>query len=150
MSDQSNGAPQVDRSAWPDLTGKLYYTIGDVSDLTGVKPHVLRYWETEFPSLKPRKDRGGSRRYRKRDIEEILTIRALLYEEGYRIAGAKQVLDQRRRQPDAAAAPAAGQLAMAFDQLDRAEQLAEIRRDLAEILDVLRAERPARAREAAE
>jgi DNA-binding transcriptional MerR regulator len=125
----------------PDLSGKLYYTIGEVSELTEVKPHVLRYWESEFPSLRPRKDRSGSRRYRRRDIEEILTIKSLLYEEGYRIAGARQVLDQRRK-PQTAETDAK-QLALSFEQLDRAEQMAQIRRELAEVLELLQDSAPA-------
>ena len=123
----------------PDLSGKLYFTIGEVSDLTEVKPHVLRYWESEFPSLRPRKDRGGSRRYRRRDIEEIQTIKTLLYEEGYRIAGARQVLEQRR-QPGAEKA-ATEQLAISFGQLDHAEQLAQVRQELAEVMALLRDDR---------
>jgi DNA-binding transcriptional MerR regulator len=120
----------------PDLSTKLYYTIGEVSELTEVKPHVLRYWESEFPSLRPRKDRGGSRRYRRQDIEEILVIKSLLYEEGYRIAGARQVLEQRRRPEEAA--KDAQQLAMAFEQLDHAEQLQQIRLELRAVMELLR------------
>ncbi|HOX26357.1 MAG TPA: MerR family transcriptional regulator [Candidatus Krumholzibacteria bacterium] len=128
----------------PDLSGKLYYTISEVSDLTGVKAHVLRYWESEFPSLRPRKDRGGSRRYRQRDIEEILAIRSLLYQEGYRIAGARKLLAQRRREATEAV-PESAQLAIAFDQLEPAEQVAFLRRELAEVLDLAREEPPKKA-----
>ena len=124
----------------PDLSGKLYYTIGEVSELTGVKAHVLRYWESEFPHLRPKKGRGGSRRYRKRDIEEIVAIRSLLYDQGYRIAGAKQVLEQRRR--GAAEKPSTEQLAMAFDQLDPSEKIAQIRHELTEVLEILREAAP--------
>ena len=136
----------------PDLSEKLYYTIGEVSELTEVKPHVLRYWESEFSSLRPRKDRGGSRRYRRRDIEEIQNIKSLLYEEGYRIAGARQVLEQRR-QPEAGKT-GSKQLAMSFDQLDPAEQLDQVRQELAEVLALLRDDgaggggKPKRARKA--
>ena len=138
----TRGSQPSQRSGPPDLSGKLYYTIGEVSELTEIKPHVLRYWESEFPSLRPRKDRGGSRRYRKGDIEEILTIKSLLYEEGYRIAGAKQVLEQRRKPQ--AAEKATRQLAMSFEQLDRGEQLAQIRRELAEVLELLQDAAPAK------
>ena len=70
--------------------GKLYYKIREVGKIAGVKAHVLRFWETEFPALSPRKGRNGQRIYRPRDIELILKIRKLLYEEGYTIAGARK------------------------------------------------------------
>lgn len=79
---------------------KLYYSIGDVSELVGVKAHVLRYWETQFPALKPRKNRAGNRTYRVGDIKCILAIRKLLYEKGYTIAGAKQKLKESNNNPD--------------------------------------------------
>ncbi|MEN3038079.1 MAG: MerR family transcriptional regulator [Candidatus Kryptonium sp.] len=72
---------------------RLYYSIGEVSKLTGLERHVLRYWEKEFDLLKPAKNRGGNRIYTNRDIKIILMIKRLLYEEGYTIAGAKKVLD---------------------------------------------------------
>ena len=127
----------------PDLTDKLYYTIGEVSELTGVKPHVLRYWESEFPSLRPRKGRGGGRRYRRADIEQILTIRDLLWERGFRIAGARKHLEEMRRGGSPPAPPAA-QMQFSFDSLDRAEQIAHIRHELEEIRDLLRRGREAR------
>ncbi|RMH59499.1 MAG: MerR family transcriptional regulator [Candidatus Hydrogenedentota bacterium] len=71
---------------------KLYFTIGEVARILGLKPHVLRYWEEEFPSLNPRKDDAGRRVYRRRDIEEIIRIRELLYERKFTIAGARRVL----------------------------------------------------------
>jgi len=121
----------------PDLTSKLYYTIGEVSELTDVKPHVLRYWESEFPTLRPRKGRGGSRRYRRADIEQVLAIRSLLYDQGFRIAGARKLLDEQRRQvAEAATEPA--QLQIGFGGLDRQQQLAHIRQELEEIRDLLR------------
>jgi DNA-binding transcriptional MerR regulator len=122
----------------PDLSRKLYYTIGEVSELADVKPHVLRYWESEFAGLRPRKGRGGARRYRRRDIETVMQIRELLYERGYRIAGARQVLEEMRRGGEVEPAPSAGQLALAFERLDRPEQLATIRRELTEIRDLVR------------
>jgi DNA-binding transcriptional MerR regulator len=68
---------------------KIYYRIGEVGRITGVKPHVLRYWESEFKEIKPLKSRSLQRLYRKKDLELILRIKQLLYEEGYTIAGAK-------------------------------------------------------------
>jgi len=81
---------------------KLYYSITEVAEMTGLKPHILRYWETEFPFLKPKRNRAGNRAYRKRDIEMVLLIKKLLYEEGYTIEGAKQKIRQMRRQKKSA------------------------------------------------
>ncbi len=72
--------------------GKLYFTIGEVSRLAGVKPHVLRFWEQEFPSLAPKKDEAGRRVYRRRDVETVLKIRHLLYDEKFTIPGARRAL----------------------------------------------------------
>ena len=71
---------------------KIFFKIGEVCDLVGVQPHVLRYWETEFPMLSPQKNRAGQRTYRRRDVEIALRIKELLYEELYTIAGAKKKL----------------------------------------------------------
>lgn len=74
----------------PAIPGKRYFTIGEVSDLCAVKPHVLRYWEQEFPHLKPVKRRGNRRYYQRQDVLLIRQIRSLLYEQGYTIGGARQ------------------------------------------------------------
>ena len=79
-------------SELPPIPGKRYFTIGEVSDLCGVKPHVLRYWEQEFPQLKPVKRRGNRRYYQRQDVLVIRQIRSLLYEEGFTIGGARQRL----------------------------------------------------------
>lgn len=71
---------------------KTYYSIREVCDRTDLEPHVLRYWESEFPILRPKKNRAGNRAYREKDIETILTIKHLLYEEQYTIPGAKKKL----------------------------------------------------------
>ena len=76
----------------PPIPGKRYFTIGEVSDLCGVKPHVLRYWEQEFPQLKPVKRRGNRRYYQRQDVLIIRQIRGLLYDEGFTIGGARQRL----------------------------------------------------------
>jgi DNA-binding transcriptional MerR regulator len=73
----------------PPIPVKRYFTIGEVSDLCAVKPHVLRYWEQEFPQLKPVKRRGNRRYYQRHDVLMIREIRALLYEQGYTIGGAR-------------------------------------------------------------
>jgi DNA-binding transcriptional MerR regulator len=79
-------------SLLPPIPGKRYFTIGEVSDLCAVKPHVLRYWEQEFPQLKPVKRRGNRRYYQRQDVLIIRQIRSLLYEEGFTIGGARQKL----------------------------------------------------------
>ncbi|MDH5546703.1 MAG: MerR family transcriptional regulator [Gammaproteobacteria bacterium] len=79
----------------PPIPGKRYFTIGEVSDLCAVKPHVLRYWEQEFPQLKPVKRRGNRRYYQQHDVQMVRTIRSLLYEQGFTINGAKQQLSRR-------------------------------------------------------
>jgi DNA-binding transcriptional MerR regulator len=68
---------------------KLYYRIGEVSDIVGVEPHVLRYWETEFRSIRPQKSRKGQRIYSRRDVEKLITVKELLYSHGFTIAGAR-------------------------------------------------------------
>ncbi|GAB2491359.1 MerR family transcriptional regulator [Arenimonas sp.] len=77
----------------PPIPAKRYFTIGEVSELCDVKPHVLRYWETEFTSLKPVKRRGNRRYYQRHDVLMIRQIRGLLYEQGYTISGARQRLE---------------------------------------------------------
>ena len=76
----------------PPIPGKRYFTIGEVSDLCAVKPHVLRYWEQEFPHLKPVKRRGNRRYYQRQDVLIIRQIRSLLYDDGFTIGGARQRL----------------------------------------------------------
>ena len=76
---------------------KLFFKIGEVCDITGVQAHVLRYWESEFPMLAPQKNRAGQRTYRKRDVEMVLRIKELLYDDQYTIAGAKKKLTSELR-----------------------------------------------------
>jgi len=89
-------ANRQSRVALADVTipDRLYFRIGEVSELTQTKPYVLRYWETEFPTLKPPKSRSGHRLYRRRDVEMVLEIKRLLYERGFTIEGARKELAQ--------------------------------------------------------
>lgn len=89
-------------AALPEIPRKRYFAIGEVSDLCAVKPHVLRYWEQEFPQLKPVKRRGNRRYYQHDDVQMIRSIRSLLYEQGFTIGGARQRL---RELPKLTAAP---------------------------------------------
>jgi len=84
----------ADNLELPPIPGKRYFTIGEVSDLCGVKPHVLRYWEQEFPQLKPVKRRGNRRYYQRHDVVLIRQIRSLLYVEGFTISGARNKLEE--------------------------------------------------------
>ncbi len=86
----------------PVIPGKRYFTIGEVSELCGVKPHVLRYWEQEFDQLNPVKRRGNRRYYQRHDVLMIRQIRSLLYEQGYTIGGARQQLKGEKINEDAA------------------------------------------------
>ena len=83
-----------------EISNKLYFRIGEVAKIVGVKPYVLRYWETEFPILKPGKTPSRHRLYRRRDVETLLDIKRLLYEEGFTIAGAKKRLKDGQRLSD--------------------------------------------------
>ena len=83
----------------PPIPAKRYFTIGEVSDLCGVKPHVLRYWEQEFTQLKPVKRRGNRRYYQHHEVLLIRRIRSLLYEQGFTISGARQSQGGGRRRP---------------------------------------------------
>jgi len=91
---------QTATSDLPVIPGKRYFTIGEVSLLCAVKPHVLRYWEQEFPQLSPVKRRGNRRYYQRQDVLMIRQIRALLYDEGFTITGARQRLSGAEQKED--------------------------------------------------
>jgi DNA-binding transcriptional MerR regulator len=95
MLDASNSTVDL-----PAIPGKRYFTIGEVSELCGVKPHVLRYWEQEFEQLKPVKRRGNRRYYQRHDVLMIRQIRSLLYEQGFTIGGARQQLSSETVKDD--------------------------------------------------
>ncbi len=80
-----------------DIPNKLYFRIGEVSDIVGVKPYVLRYWETEFPDIRPSKSKSGQRLYKRRDVEMLLMVKELLYDKRFTIDGAKQRLREQGR-----------------------------------------------------
>lgn len=114
-------------------TTKMYYSISEVSELTGVKPHVLRYWETEFPSLKPKKNRAGNRNYRSKDIKSILVIRDLLYKEKFTINGARKKLQEHYGNPE----PLLNQMQIPFSDPHARQMLLKIRTDLEELRELL-------------
>lgn len=125
-----------------DYPKKLYYSISEVADITGVKAHVLRYWETEFPTLRPKKTRAGSRRYRQADIDVVLAIKELLYERGFKIAGARKALRQEKAAEPAAqpcaVSDAPAQIDLDFAHQATAAQLAALRSELEAILALVR------------
>lgn len=92
----------MSQSDMPKIPDKLFYRINDVADITGVPPYVLRYWESEFPMLRPERDEKGERRYRKSDIELIFQIKKLVYEQRFTLAGARQQLKAMRKTGSAA------------------------------------------------
>ncbi len=117
---------------------KLYYSITEVGEITGLKPHILRYWETEFPFLRPKRNRAGNRAYRKKDIEMIMLIKKLLYEEGYTIEGAKHKIRQMRKQMKERAA-AKGKIPQQKPNVDDLiELLKEIRDEIKSIREMLK------------
>lgn len=107
----------------PPIPGKRYFTIGEVSELCSVKPHVLRYWEQEFPQLKPVKRRGNRRYYQRHDVILIRQIRSLLYEQGFTIGGARQQLESEDAKED----------------VSQSQQIVrQLRGELEQILDILK------------
>ncbi len=103
----------------PDIPDKLYFKIGEVSDLLGVEPYVLRYWETEFAVLSPKKSGTGHRLYRRKDVELLLRIKHLLYEKKFTIEGARQSLHAESRAPKAKVPKVAQQELFSEDPLPR-------------------------------
>ena len=116
----------------PEIPDKLYFKIGEVSEILSVEPYVLRYWESEFPSLSPKKSGTGHRLYRRKDVELLLRIKHLLYEKRFTIEGARQWLHAELKAPKPKAARKVQQ------ELFTADPLPEIRRELAEILQLLK------------
>jgi len=106
----------------PEIPDKLFFRIGEVCEIAGIEPYVLRFWETEFPTLVPEKSKAGHRVYKRRDVENVLRIRDLLYERGFTIAGARKVLSKARGSRRA----------------DRDEVLIRVRKELKDILTLLR------------
>ena len=110
----------------PPIPSKRYFTIGEVSDLCGVKPHVLRYWEQEFPQLKPVKRRGNRRYYQHHEVLLIRRIRDLLYDQGFTISGARNRLEETVAEPAKASRTAA-----------KSTNLAALRKEIKSVLELL-------------
>ncbi|MBA3585080.1 MAG: MerR family transcriptional regulator [Gemmatimonadetes bacterium] len=117
--------------AFNPIAKKEYYSIGEVCEITGLKPHVLRYWETQFKGLVPVKNRAGNRAYRRREIEMVQLVKKLLYEKRFTIEGARQRVEEMRKQGD--------QLEAGLEEarvVDTFEALAD---DLADLVDYIEA-----------
>jgi DNA-binding transcriptional MerR regulator len=124
----------------PDIPNKLYFRIGEVAKLAGIKPYVLRFWETEFPGLGPKKSGTGHRLYRRKDVELVLEIKRLLYEKRFTIEGARKFLGS---QPKGAAAKNSAIPRNQRELFNQAPpQLEDIRKELAEILQFLTTPEP--------
>ena len=113
----------------PPIPEKLFFKIGEVADLAGIEQHVLRYWEEEIESLKPKKNKSGQRLYQKKDVELIFEIKELLYAEKFTLAGARKKLKKNRKKEV--------QLDIAFDREDFIEWKEEIKQELESILRTL-------------
>lgn len=130
MRKRSTAKPKGDEVLIPD---KLYFRIGEVASLCHLPAYVLRFWESEFPQLKPVKSSTGQRMYRKRDVENVLRIKQLLYEQGFTISGARQQLRAETKSDKS-------QSAIPFPSTSGPE-IQNIRQGLREILDLLSARR---------
>ncbi|VVE51599.1 transcriptional regulator [Pandoraea capi] len=133
----------MDHVALPPIPAKRYFTIGEVSELCGVKPHVLRYWEQEFTQLRPVKRRGNRRYYQHHEVLLIRRIRELLYEQGFTINGARNRLEadtpRGARASSAAGAQASGQATADTAAMDEgALDVGDLRRRLESVIDLLK------------
>jgi DNA-binding transcriptional MerR regulator len=122
------------RTPDPDIPNKLYFRIGEVAKLAGIKPYVLRFWETEFAGLGPKKSGTGHRLYRRKDVELVLEIKRLLYDKRFTIEGARKVLETKPKRADAKSASERrqGELFSATAMFYQ-----ELRRELSSILEIL-------------
>jgi DNA-binding transcriptional MerR regulator len=131
---QDKGLRGIPQPATASIPNKLYFKIGEVSHLVGVEAYVLRYWESEFPGLSPRKSETGQRMFRRKDVELLLRIKHLLYDQKFTIEGARKALQTGVKE----VLPAAKSIRTAQSELfPRTNPLPEIRRQLAEILQLL-------------
>ena len=119
----------------PELPDKLYFKIGEVARIVGVKPYVLRYWETEFPAIRPGKTRSKHRLYRRRDVEALLEIKRLLHNERYTIEGAKRRLKGLAKATPPEPRP---QLALPLGERTYRNALVRLRADLQVLYELLR------------
>jgi DNA-binding transcriptional MerR regulator len=124
----------------PEIPNKLYFRIGEVAKLAGIKPYVLRFWEQEFQGLGPKKSGTGHRLYRRKDVELVLEIKRLLYEKRFTIEGARKILESKPKRSEAPAKPAATASRRQQGELfsGPASFYQELRKELAELLTILK------------
>lgn len=122
----------------PAIPGKRYFAIGEVSDLCQVKPHVLRYWEQEFPQLKPVKRRGNRRYYQNEDVLMVRRIRSLLYDQGFTIVGARQRLRDPLRELPLQNSAQTAPVQKAVPAARRHSEISQVRDELESLLRLLR------------
>jgi len=127
---EETAAAELAAQSVPEIPDKLYFRIGEVANLLGVEAYVLRYWESEFPKLAPKKSDTGHRQYRRKDVELLLKIKHLLYEKRFTIEGARQTLAAERKAPK----PLEGEQQQGLFGPD----LSGIRKELAAILQMLK------------
>jgi DNA-binding transcriptional MerR regulator len=111
------------------IPDKIFFKIGEAADIVGVEQHVLRYWEDEFDALKPTKNRAGQRMFKKQDVELVLEIKRLLYEEKFTIAGAKKKLKEKNKKN--------AQMDLGFDRDSMVEWKKRVKKDLVSILKII-------------
>jgi len=129
---------QAPKAQLPPIPAKRYFTIGEVSELCGVKPHVLRYWEQEFTQLKPVKRRGNRRYYQHHEVLLIRRIRELLYEQGFTISGARNRLDDHTVQAVDGTDSSQSTIASQDEALASSFDVRGLRQELGEVLNLLR------------
>jgi len=134
--------PSLSSDETPEIPDKLFFRIGEVSQLVGVEPYVLRYWESEFPGLSPKKSNTGQRMFRRKDVELLLNIKQLLYDKKFTIEGARKALkSEKMESAAAAAAPKRRESALTPVQQEElfptVDPLPGIRKELADILKIL-------------
>jgi DNA-binding transcriptional MerR regulator len=132
----------IAKTQLPPIPAKRYFTIGEVSELCGVKPHVLRYWEQEFTQLKPVKRRGNRRYYQHHEVLLIRKIRDLLYEQGFTISGARNRLDGAEEKAEVVEMPQAqstAQLVRVNAESTNVVNFVDLRKELGEVIQLLRA-----------
>ncbi len=116
----------------PPIPDKLFFRIGEVSELLGVEPYVLRYWESEFPALAPKKSSSGQRMFRRKDVDLLFNIKHLLYEKKFTIEGARKALQEQPKRDQARKNAPVRQ-----DSLFAVDPLPEIRKELADLIKLL-------------
>jgi DNA-binding transcriptional MerR regulator len=124
-------------SATPELPDRLYFKIGEVAKIVGVKPYVLRYWETEFSMIRPGKTRSKHRLYRRRDVETLLEIKRLLHTERYTIEGAKRCLKTPQKPEKPAPAARKEQMPLPLGERTYREALLRLKRDIEQLYKLL-------------